>query len=456
MPSPPPDLIVRGRRVVFPGGVRAASLAVRGGVIVGVGGYGDVPDDAEVVDAGGALVMPGLVDTHVHVNDPGRAHWEGFDTATRAAAAGGVTTIVDMPLNSVPATTSLDGFRVKLAAAEGRCRVDVGVWGGVVPGNAGYLAPLWEAGVLGFKCFLAPSGVDEFGHVGEAELRKAMPVLARLGAPLLVHAESPGPLERAAAGCAGLDRRSHAAWLRSRPDEAEVEAITLLVRLCREFGTRVHVVHLASAEALPLLAGARAEGLPITVESCPHYLHFTAEEIPDGATAWKCAPPIRGRTNRERLWEALDSGAIDLVASDHSPCPPEMKGMDAGDFFSAWGGIASLQLGLPVMWTDARDRGMGPERIAEWMSAAPSRLAGLWGRKGALAVGCDADFVVFDPDAELRVDPAALHHRHPVTPYAGSVFSGVVRATYVRGMKVYDDGRFPGDPAGRLILRGRG
>ncbi len=441
--------VIRSRRVVLPDGVRPASVHVADGRIVAVRGW----DEGEITaDAGDAVLMPGLVDTHVHVNEPGRTEWEGFETATRAAAAGGVTTLVDMPLNSIPATTSRAGLDAKVAAARERCRVDVGLWGGVVPGNEAELRPLHEAGVLGFKCFLAPSGVDEFGHVGEAELRRAMPILAELGAPLLVHAELPAPLQRAAASVAADDPRRYATYLRSRPPAAETEAIELVIRLCRELGTRVHIVHLAAAEALPVLRAARAEGLPVTVESCPHYLHFAAEEIADDGLEWKCAPPIRGAANRERLWDALAAGELDLVASDHSPCPPAMK---AGDWFRAWGGIASLQLGLPVMWTAARARGMGIERIAEWMCAAPARLAGLHA-KGAIAVGRDADLVVWDPDAEVRVSAGMLHHRHPVTPYAGGVFAGAVLKTYVRGVLVYDHGRFPGEPAGRILLGHRG
>ncbi len=444
------EVVFRARRVVLPEGVRPASVNVEGGRIAAVRGFDDAGDGARVVDAGDALLMPGLVDTHVHVDEPGRTEWEGFETATRAAAAGGVTTIADMPLNSIPATTSAEGLRAKLDAARGKCGVDVGFWGGVVPGNQAELRPLWEAGVLGFKCFLAPSGVDEFSHVGEAELRLAMPILAELGAPLLVHAELPAPLERAAAAIAGEDPRTYATYLRSRPPQAEVEAIEMMISLCRELRTRVHVVHLSAAEALPLLRDARAEGLPITVETCPHYLHFAAEEIRDDGLAWKCAPPIRHRANRDRLWDALAAGDVDLVASDHSPCPPWMK---AGDWFTAWGGIASLQLGLRVMWTAARARGMGPERIAEWMCAAPARLAGLEGRKGSIAVGCDADLVVWDPDAEATVRPEELQHRHKVTPYAGGVFAGAVLATYVRGVQVYDRGRFPDRAAGRILLR---
>ncbi|HEX6042658.1 allantoinase AllB [Longimicrobium sp.] len=447
--------VFRGRRVVLPDGVRPASILVRDGVIASVAAYeADASGGAPVVDAGDALLLPGLVDTHVHANEPGRTQWEGFASATRAAAAGGVTTIVEMPLNSIPATTSADALRQKIGAAEGRIRVDTGFWGGVVPGNAAELRPLWQAGAWGFKCFLVPSGVDEFEGVGEADLRAAMPVLAELGAPLLVHAEVPGPIDAAAAECASLDPRAYASYLRSRPPAAETEAVEMVIRLCREFGTRVHVVHLATTEALQLLRRARAEGLPVTVETCPHYLHFCAEEIADGATAWKCAPPIRGRATREGLWEALAARDIDLVASDHSPCPPEMKGMDAGDFFRAWGGIASLQLGLPVMWTEARRRGIGMERVVEWMSAAPARLAGLAHRKGAIAPGRDADLVVFDPDAAWTVDAAALHHRHPVTPYAGETVSGQVLATYVRGAQAYAPGQDPA-PGGHILLRGQ-
>jgi allantoinase len=449
---PPADLVIRSRRVVLPDGMRPAAVRISAGLIASVDGHDDARGGT-VVDVGDSIVMPGLVDTHVHVNEPGRTEWEGWETATRAAAAGGVTTLVEMPLNSIPATTTVPALAAKVAEAWGKCSVDVGFWGGVVPGNAADLPALWEAGVFGFKCFLAPSGVDEFQHVGEADLRLAMPVLAELGAPLLVHAELPAPLERAAASVAGMDPRSYAAYVRSRPPEAEVQAIELVIRLCREFGTRVHVVHLAAGEALPLLRAARAEGLPVTVETCPHYLHFADDDIEDGATEFKCAPPIRGRGNRQGLWDALSAGDIDLVASDHSPCPPEMKGRGAGDWFAAWGGIASLQLGLPVMWSAAKERGMGPEHVARWMSAAPARLAGLQARKGAIAAGLDADLVVWDPDGRVRVGPDMLHHRHKLTPYAGRLFSGEVLATYVRGARVYHRGGFAAEPAGRLLLR---
>jgi allantoinase len=443
------DLVLRSRRVALPGGLRPATVHVRAGVIAAI--TDDQPPGT--VELGDRMLLPGLVDTHVHVNEPGRTDWEGFATATRAAAAGGVTTLVDMPLNSIPATTTVAALERKRAAAAGRCAVDVAFWGGVVPGNTAELGPLWAAGVAGFKCFMVPSGVDEFGHVGEAELREAMPVLARLGAPLLAHAELPGPIQAAAPGLAGRDPRDYATYLASRPDAAEVEAVELLVRLAREHGTRVHIVHVASARVLPLLRAARREGLPITAETCPHYLHFAAEDIPDGGTDHKCAPPIRDAATREALWSALGDGTLDLVATDHSPCPPEMKGLAAGDFFAAWGGIASLQLGLAAAWTGGRARGFAPESMARWMAAAPARLAGL-GRKGAIEVGRDADLVVWDPEGETRVDPERLEHRHPLTPYAHATLSGRVLSTYVRGTLIHDRGRCVDASAGRLLIRG--
>jgi len=433
---PPPDLILRGQRVVTPDGLRPATVHVHQGKIERLGPLEDI--SGPVIDCGDAVLMPGVVDTHVHVNEPGRTEWEGFETATRAAAAGGVTTLVDMPLNSVPATTTREGLRAKMAAAEGKCRVDVGFWGGVVPGNTSELAGLLSDGVLGFKAFLVPSGVDEFEHVEESDLRTAMPELARYGAVLLAHAERPGPINAAAGIWAGGSPAEYARYLRSRPDAAEVEAVELLVRLCRETGCQVHIVHVSSAEVLPLLRRAREEGLPVTAETCPHYLTFAAEEIPDGAVAFKCAPPIRSRENRERLWEGLREGLIDLVATDHSPCPPRMKNIETGDFRGAWGGISSLQLSLSAVWTGARERGFKVEDVAAWMCAAPARLAGLEGRKGAIAPGYDADLVVWDPEASFEVDAERLQHRHKLTPYAGRTLLGVVRRTFLRGETVYD------------------
>ena len=440
--------IVRGERVVLPGGERPAAIQIEAGRITAIGAYADAPAGVTVLEAGPLTVLPGLVDTHVHVNEPGRTQWEGFTTATRAAAAGGVTTIVDMPLNSIPSTTGVDAFERKLAAASGQCHVDVGFWGGVVPGNAADLEPLARAGVLGFKAFLSPSGVEEFAHVAEADLRQALPVLARLGLPLLVHAELPS-------GLRPIDPhgnpRDYRTWLHSRPPESEAAAIEWLIGLSREYRAAIHVVHLASADALPMLAAARAAGVRITVETCPHYLTFCAEQVPDGRTDFKCAPPIRGRTHQERLWQALVAGEIDMVATDHSPAPLSLKHVHDGDFTGAWGGIASLQLGLAAVWTGAAARGASLTQLTRWLAAAPAALAGLTGRKGAIAVGQDADLVFWNPDAEITVDPAALEHRHPVTPYAGLRLRGRVHKTLLRGELVYDEGRFL-LPRGRALL----
>ncbi|HEX8634947.1 MAG TPA: allantoinase AllB [Pyrinomonadaceae bacterium] len=454
-----PEFVIRGRRVVTPEGCVAAAVRVRGGRVAAVGAFEEVARDVPLVEVDDAAVLlPGLVDTHVHINEPGRADWEGFQTATRAAAAGGVTTLVEMPLNSIPATTTRDHLETKRAAAVGKCHVDVGFWGGVVPGNAAELPRMFEGGVFGFKCFLVPSGVDEFAHVTEADLRAAMPLLARLGALLIVHAETPAPIEAALAdaGQATADSaRRYETFLRSRPKAAEDEAVALMVRLCRETGARVHIVHHSSSSSLQLLRAAKAEGLPFTAETCPHYLTFAAEDVPDGATEFKCCPPVRERENREQLWDALDTGALDLIVSDHSPCPPELKRRAEGDFLAAWGGIASLQLRLPVVWTEAQARGHAIERVVEWLAAAPARLVGLDGRKGAIQTGCDADLVVFRPAEQFRVEPAMLHHRHKLTPYAGRLLRGVVETTYLRGAPIYERGDFKSEAAtGALLARG--
>ena len=406
-----------------------------------------------MIDAGSLVVLPGLVDSHVHINDPGRADWEGFDHATRAAAAGGVTTLIDMPLNSIPPTTSVAGLEAKRAAATGRCYVDVGFWGGVVPGNTGDLEPLVRAGVLGFKCFLSPSGVEEFGHVAESDLRAAMPQVAALGVPLLAHAELPDFLRDPLLSSDGANPRAYRTWLESRPPESEHAAIHLLIALAREYGAHVHIVHLASADALGLLAAARESEVAVTVETCPHYLTFSAEDIDDGATAFKCAPPIRQRVHRERLWQALLDGRIDLIATDHSPAPPALKQPADGDFVRAWGGIASLQIGLSAVWTSAAERSIGVESLARWMSAAPAKLAGLENVKGAIAVGHDADLVLWDPDAQRTVHAAALYHRHAVTPYDGAQLRGEVRTTILRGEVIFDNGECCGRPSGRLLSR---
>jgi allantoinase len=447
--------VVRSRRVVLPTGLESASIEIRHGRITAIRGYDEMPNGADLVDAGDNFVLPGLVDTHVHINEPGRTEWEGFRTATRAAAAGGYTTLIDMPLNNLPATTTVENLRLKQNAAREQCTVDYGFWGGVVHDNPDHIQPLADAGVLGYKCFLVHPGIDGFTMVNRAQLEQAMPLVAGTGLVLLAHAELPGPIDEATAKlkAADCDWKRYASYLASRPDTAEVEAIRMMIDLSRKFGCRVHIVHLASMEALPDLRAARAQGLPITVETCPHYLHFASEEIPDGATLCKCAPPIRSRANRERLWQALKDGDIDLIATDHSPCPPEMKQRGEGSFLEAWGGIASLEVALPVVWTEAQRRGIPINSVARWMSEQPAKLAGLQHRKGAIREGNDADLVVFDPDAEFRVDAARLQHRLPITPYHGESLRGVVQMTFVRGEKVYDHGAFASVPKGVQCFR---
>ena len=453
------SLILCSERVALADGVRPAAVQIRDGRIGGIVPYGERSAGIRIIDAGSHVILPGLVDTHVHINEPGRTEWEGFDHATRAAAAGGVTTIIDMPLNSVPPTTTVTGLEAKRAAAGRRCYVDVGFWGGVVPGNVDDIEPLARAGVFGFKCFLSPSGVPEFGNVDEEDLRIALPVVARLRLPLLVHAELPALL-RDPLNSTALDRstgrtdpRTYRNWLESRPSEAETAAIDLMVRLGREYGARIHIVHLATRDALPMLSAARRDGIVVTVETCPHYLTFSSEEIPDGATAYKCAPPIRERSHREGLWNGLVAGEIDFVASDHSPSPPSMKLLDEGDFVRAWGGIASLQVGLAVMWSRMKAAGLSIDRLARWLAAAPASLAGLDRQKGSIAVGGDADLVIWDPDASCTIDAATLFHRHPVTPYDGVRVQGEVKTTFVRGEVVFDQGKFVGLPRGCLLSR---
>jgi allantoinase len=356
-------------------------------------------------------------------------------------------------LNSIPATTTLAGLEEKLAAADGQLTVDVGFWGGVVPGNTSELAKLWDAGVVGFKCFLIHSGVDEFPNVTEADLRAAMPELARLGAPLIVHAEVPGPVETCCQTLGAASSSEYQTFLRSRPREAENEAVALMIKLAGETGCRIHIVHHSSADALALLRRAKSSGVPLTVETCPHYLYFAAEDIPDGATEFKCCPPIRERENLEALWEALSDGTIDFIVSDHSPCPPEMKLREHGDFMNAWGGISSLQLRLPIIWTQASRRGFSLEQIVEWLCTAPARQVGFDVLKGSIKEGAAADIVIWNPDVEFRVTPELIHHRHKLTPYAGEVLRGVVEKTFLRGQMVYDGGEFISDRFGRIVLR---
>ena len=432
---------LRSTAVVFPYEVRPATLVVSDGRITDVLGHAEAP--AEALDVGSLTVSPGLVDSHVHVNEPGRTEWEGFRTATRAAASGGVTTLVDMPLNSVPPTTTVPALELKRSAAEGAVFVDVAFWGGITSSDVSSVAGLADAGVCGFKVFLVPSGVDEYGWVDAEGLTAALRAAGDL--PVLVHAEAPGPLASAPAP----EGRSYAAYLASRPDAAEVVALEMVLAGLRATGGRAHVLHLSSAQGLDVLARIRTEGLRISVETCPHYLSLAAQDIPDGATQTKCAPPVRGRANRELLWSALGDGRIDLVASDHSPAPPAVKALDTGDFGAAWGGIAGVQTALPVVWTEASARGYGVGDLARWQSERPAALAGLVG-KGSIAVGNDADLVVWDPDAWATVDEAALAQRHPISPWHGRRLRGVVHTTYLRGAAVDLDGA----PRGALLRRG--
>ncbi|HEX2370096.1 MAG TPA: allantoinase AllB [Acidimicrobiia bacterium] len=425
------DLVVRGTRVALPVGLQPAAVTVTGGRITGVVGHGDGPAGANVLDAGDRLVFPGLVDSHVHVNEPGRTSWEGFATATRAASAGGTTAIVDMPLNSIPPTIDRASLAAKRRAAVGQCAVDVAFWGGLTPDSVDEIEALAGEGVCGFKAFLVDSGVSEFPPVSEDVLRKALPKLGALGLPLLVHAELPGLIRNCPSGGSYLDH------LAARPSAAEDGAVKMLTDLVEETGAAVHILHLASGDAVELLAAAQKRGLPITAETCPHYLVFAAEDIDPRATLFKCAPPIRERRHRELLWEGMAAGTVGMVVSDHSPAPPEMK-QSSGDFAAAWGGISSLQLRLAATWTAAAARGIAVEKLVGWLATAPARLAGL--DKGTIEPGKDADLIVWDPDAEFTVEPAGLHHRHPLSPYEGMTMRGVVETTIVRGRVVARNG----------------
>lgn len=442
--------IIYSRRVVTPGGVQAAGVWMQYGRITQVGPLPQRPAEATIEDVGDLVVMPGLIDPHVHINEPGRTHWEGFETATKAAAAGGVTTLIDMPLNSDPVTTTVAALQQKWEAMAGTLWVDCGCYGGVVPGNQEALLPLIEAGVWGLKAFLVHSGLDTFLAVSEADLQAAMPLIAEQGLPLLVHAELASPITPTSGP---LQPQSYATYLASRPRDWEQAAIALMVDLCRTYQCRVHIVHLSSADAVSLLQEAREEGLPLSVETGPHYLFFAAEDIPDGDTRFKCAPPIRERENNTRLWEALRANTIDFIATDHSPCEPGLKCLETGDFEQAWGGIAGLQFTLPVTWTGARQRGFTLSHVAQWLAQRPAEFLGLDHRKGKIAPGSDADLVIWNPEATFTPTLDRLYHRHPITPYTDCTLYGVVEQTYLRGHKVYDAGRFSDNPSGQILRR---
>jgi allantoinase len=439
------DTVFRARRVVTAAGEGGACVGVADGRIAAISPLEAGLVGRRVIELGEDVVLlPGLVDSHVHVNEPGRIEWEGFATATRAAAAGGVTTIIDMPLNSIPPTVDVAALEVKRKSAEGQCFVDVGFWGGAVPGNLGELRGLHDAGVFGFKCFLLPSGVDEFPPLHPADLDGYMETLRGFDGLLIVHAEDSAAIDRAPSCHGG----SYLDFLSSRPRAAENIAVAHVIQAARRSAARAHILHLSSSDALPMLASARRDGVGVTAETCPHYLVLTAEEVPDGATQFKCCPPVREASNRELLWQGLADGAIDCVVSDHSPCTRELKRLDVGDFGLAWGGISSLQLGLPVVWTEARRRGFSLTDVVRWMAEGPARLLGLQ-RKGRIGLGDDADFCVFAPDEAFVVDPERLHHKNPLTPYDGHRLLGVVRGTWLRGEELTGE-----RPRGHLLTRG--
>jgi allantoinase len=440
------ELVLRSTRVITPEGTRAATVTVSAGTITAVLPYdAPVSEGTRLEDLGDDVLLPGLVDTHVHVNDPGRTEWEGFWTATRAAAAGGITTLVDMPLNSLPPTTTVENLRIKQEVAADKAHIDVGFWGGALPDNVKDLRPLHESGVFGFKAFLSPSGVDEFPHLDHDQLAQSLAEIASFGGLLIVHAEDPHHLD--AAPQRGGPR--YADFLASRPRDAEDTAIAGLIAQAKRLHARVHVLHLSSSDALPLIAAAKTEGVRITVETCPHYLTLTAEEVPDGASEFKCCPPIREAANQDLLWQALADGTIDCVVTDHSPSTADLK---TDDFATAWGGISGLQLSLAAVWTAARERGHSLEDVVRWMSTRTAQLVGLDARKGAIAAGHDADFAVLAPDETFTVDPAGLQHRNRVTAYAGRTLYGVVKSTWLRGERIVADGEFTA-PKGRLLAR---
>ncbi|WP_329402358.1 allantoinase AllB [Streptomyces melanogenes] len=439
------NLVLRSSRVITPDGTRPASVAVAGGVIDAVLPYdAEVPAGARLEDFGDDVLLPGLVDCHVHVNDPGRTEWEGFWTATRAAAAGGITTLVDMPLNSLPPTTTVANLRVKQEVARAKAHVDVGFWGGALPDNVKDLRPLHDAGVFGFKAFLSPSGVEEFPELDQDRLAQSLAEIAGFDGLLIVHAEDPHEL----AAAPQTPGRKYADYLASRPRVSENTAIESLIAAARRVGARVHILHLSSSDALPVIAAAKREGVRLTVETCPHYLTLTAEEVPDGASEFKCCPPIREAANQDLLWAALADGTIDCVVTDHSPSTADLK---TEDFATAWGGISGLQLSLSAVWTEARRRGHTLEDVVRWMSSATASLVGL-DRKGAIEAGRDADFAVLAPDATFTVDPAELQHRNRVTAYAGKTLHGVVKSTWLRGERIQENGTLT-EPTGRLLER---
>ena len=445
-----PNLAITSQRVITPQEERAAAILIRGEKILDIISISEIPTDCPVEDMGNNVVMPGLVDTHVHINEPGRTDWEGFETATKAAAAGGITTLVDMPLNCIPVTTTVDALNQKIVATQNQLWIDCGFYGGLIPDNIQDIEPLADAGVLGFKAFLSPSGIDEFPNILESHLREALPVLSKKGIPVLVHAE----LENGTAQ--SEENKTYKSFQDSRPKSWENNAIKLLIQLCKEYNARIHIVHLSSADILAEIAQTRNDGYPISVETRPHYLHFASENISDGDTRFKCAPPIWEGENRENLWRGLEKGMINFITSDHSPCTPELKNMKAGNFEKAWGGISSIQFTLPVIWSECKARGFSIDQLINWMSTAPAIFIGKDQQKGQISPGYDADLVCWNPDEKYIIQKEAIHHKNKLTPYEGESLYGVVNTTFLRGQKVYENGEFLGNPTGKIILKNNG
>ncbi|MGC1209289.1 MAG: allantoinase AllB [Ornithinimicrobium sp.] len=448
--SPGHEVVFKAQRVLTSDGEAAMSIAVRDGKVSAIEPYDAALVGESVVElAADVVLMPGVVDTHVHVNDPGRTDWEGFTSATRAAAAGGVTTLIDMPLNSIPPTVTTDALAVKRETAAPQAWVDVGFWGGAIPGNVADLAPLHKAGVFGFKCFTLPSGVDEFPHVNAEQLLEAMREIASFGGLLIVHAEDPEAIESAPQS--QFPSAHYTDFLASRPREAENEAINQVIDGARETGCRVHVLHVSSGEAIPQIRAAKDAGVAITAETTPHYLTLRAEVVPDGATQFKCCPPIREGSNQDELWAGLADGTIDMIVSDHSPSTIDLKHLDTGDFGVAWGGVSSVQLSLAAIWTSARERGFSLAQVSQWMSQATAAQVGL-SAKGSLTLGSDADLIAFAPEETFVVDAQSLLHKNRITAYEGKELHGVVHGTWLRGRQVDVNG----DPHGQLLARTTG
>ena len=445
-----PNLAIISQRVLTPKGERPAAILIQEEKIMDVVSISEISSDCPVEDMKNDVVMPGLVDTHVHINEPGRTDWEGFETATKAAAAGGITTLVDMPLNCIPVTTTVGALNQKIAATKNQLWVDCGFYGGLIPDNLQDIESLADAGVLGFKAFLSHSGIDEFPNINEKHLREALPIFANKGIPVLVHAE----LENGATQ--SEDHSTYKSFQDSRPKSWENNAVKLLIQLSKEFDARIHIVHLSSADILAEIAQTRNDGYPISVETCPHYLHFSSEHISDGDTRFKCAPPIWESDNKEKLWSGLENGLINFITSDHSPCTAELKNLEVGDFEKAWGGISSIQFTLPVIWTECKTRGYSMDQLINWMSKQPAKFIGKDQQKGQISPGFDADLVCWNPGEKYIIQKEAIHHKNKLTPYEGESLYGVVNATFLRGQKVYENGEFLGNPTGVIILNNNG